>query len=100
MDVMNFLVPITHENLYSLRPGEWIWDNQIIQRRIHKRDLDGTMIDEPAGFRQIDILDLDFFPRWSSTPFMLSEIDSGRSSWVYFEEGRFYMFKRDKEETE
>lgn len=97
--MMNFLVPITLENLYSLQPGEWIWDNKQVKRRVHKRNLNGETIYEPAGFRQIDILDLDLFPRWSSTPFMLSEIDSGRSSWVYFEEGRFYMFKRDEEDN-
>lgn len=98
MDVMEYLVPITRYDLDKLKPGEWIWDNQPIERRIHKKTLCDEKITEPIGFRQIDILDLELYPRWSSKPFVLSTIDSdyGRREWVYFEEGRFYRFK-DKE---
>lgn len=96
LDIMQFLTPITRENLCELQPGEWIWDNKQIERRAHKRSLGDEFITEPIGFRQIDILDLDFI---SGKPFMLSNSYSGHygcdRSWTYFEEGRFFMFKRN-----
>lgn len=91
------LIPITYENIYALKPGEWIWDDKLIDRREHKRSLDNVTITEPIGFRQIHILDLkDFGTMWNTKPFMLSDIDRGNGSheWTYFEEGRFYMFPR------
>lgn len=101
MDVMNFLEPITHENIYDLEPGEWIWDNKSVTRRVHERCLDDKIITEPIGFRQIDILDLAGFSVINTHPFMLSSIDDIRGlrgyRWEYFEPGRFYRFK--KEET-
>lgn len=87
------LVPITRENIYTLKPGDWIWDDKLIERREHKRSLYDEKITEPIGFRQIHILDLeDFAAGWVTKPFMLSDIDSDRSGyrWVYFEENRFY----------
>lgn len=92
---MSLFETITRENVFELEPGEWIWDNSIITRHAHERYLDERYIHEPVGFRQIDILNLDLFPTWSSKPFMLSTIDRyGEREWVYFEEGRFYRFKR------
>lgn len=88
------LVPITRENIYTLKPGDWIWDDKLIERREHKRSLYSEKITEPIGFRQIHILDLDGFRSWNNKPFMLSSIDSthySNYSWVYFEENRFYM---------
>ena len=100
MDIMQFLTPITRENLCELQPGEWIWDNKMTERNVHERSLGNDMITEPIGFRQIDILDVDYFI--SGKPFMLSNSYSGYygygTSWTYFEEGRFFMFKRDKED--
>ena len=87
-------VPITRDNIYQLEPGEWIWDSATISRRVHKQTLSDERVTEPIGFRQVDILDLKLWPRWSSTPFTLSNTDTGRSFWTYFEEGRFFMFKR------
>ena len=93
------LIPITRENIYTLKPGEWIWDDKIIERREHKRSLWSEKVKEPIGFRQIHILDLDGFATgWNTKPFMLSDIDShmpGGPIWVYFEEGRFYMLARN-----
>ena len=88
------LVPITRENIYTLKPGDWIWDDKLIERREHERSLRPETITEPIGFRQIHILDLDDFHRWNSKPFMLSTIDDSYANsytWVYFEENRFYM---------
>lgn len=87
------LVPITRENIYTLKPGDWIWDDKLIERREHKRSLYDEKITEPIGFRQIHILDFDGFHSWNNKPFMLSDIDSDHSGyrWVYFEENRFYM---------
>ena len=101
MDIMHLLEPITRDNLCELQPGEWIWDNKQIERRAHKRSLGDEFVTEPVGFRQIDILDLDLYPRYSSKPFLLTNLhfDHAHSaSWEYFEEGRFFMLKRDKEE--
>ena len=94
------LEPITNENLKDLNSGDWIWDNKMISRRKHQRSLNCEYIQEPMGFRIIHILDLEDYPRWSSKPFCLSDIDSafGAYSWTYFEEGRFYKLKEIKNE--
>lgn len=98
---LSLFEPITSENIYALKPGDWIWDNKEIVRREHKRTLsvEKPTVEEPIGFRQIDILDLKYFGTlWNDKPFMLTDIDNRFSSdprnWVRFEEGRFYMFKR------
>lgn len=92
------LESITKDNLNELNPGEWIWDDKIVERRPHEVTLGGETIMEPIGFRQITILDLDLYPRWSSKPFKLSDTEGlgfdARSGWTYFEEGRFFMIKR------
>ena len=97
---MDLFIPITYENFGILKPGDWIWDNKEIIRKVHGRSLsmDKPTITEPIGFRQIDILDLkDFGTYWNTKPFMLTNIDNRFScdprSWDYFEEGRFFMFK-------
>jgi hypothetical protein len=91
------LEPITRDNLSELTAGEWIWDDKIVERRSHKATLSDETIMEPIGFRQITILDLGLYPRWSSKPFRLSDVDGldfeTRCGWTYFEEGRFYRFK-------
>ena len=91
------LVPITQYNIYSLKPGNWIWDDKLVERREHKRSLWPETTTEPIGFRQIHILDLkDFGTIFNNQPFMLSDID-GRNPgprWVHFEEDRFYMLRR------
>ena len=86
--------PITADNIHELKPGEWIWDNQDIGRREHRRTLDPKTVVEKIGFRQIHILDLDLYPRWSSHPFMLSSIEVDGYKWEYFEYGRYYKFKK------
>ena len=87
------LVPITRENIYTLKPGDWIWDDKAIERRVHNRTLGHETVTEPIGFRLIHILDLDGFHSWNTKPFMLSQFDNGHHGyvWVYFEENRFYM---------
>ena len=89
-------IPITRENIYSLKAGEWIWDDKMVARRKHGRSIYLETITEPIGFRQIHILDLkEFGTVFTNCPFMLSDIDDDRSKhrWVCFEEGRFYKFK-------
>ena len=88
--------PVTISNINSLKPGEWIWDNQTITRRAHERTLGDKKIEEPIGFRHIHILNLKDFPKYSNKPFMLSTIDDSlwRFEWVTFKEGRFYKFKK------
>lgn len=95
---MDLFEPITYENIRELKPGEWIWDSKTISRREHSRTLWPEAIEEPIGFRQIHILDRKDFPRFSSKPFMLSDIDSshGGYTWTYFELGRFYKFRKEK----
>lgn len=92
------LIPITRENIYALKPGEWIWDDKLIKRKVHRRSLGNETISEPIGFRQIHILALDGFATGIAKPFMLSDIDGympGGPRWVYFEVGRFYMLARN-----
>ena len=97
MEVMKFLEPISPYNIYQLEPGEWIWDNKLVTRRIHERCLDDKTTVEPIGFRQIDILDLKSFGVFNSRPFMLSSIDNIEGSrWECFEPGRFYRFKKEE----
>lgn len=100
-DILRFMEPITEENIGELKPGDWIWDNRIIIRKEHKRSMGNyETIIEPVGFRQIDILDTDGLGRWTWMPFMLSTIDydTTRREWVYFSEGRFFRFRREKED--
>ena len=99
--IINLLEPITHENIKELSPGEWIWDNKQIEKCPHRRTLSNDItIFEAAGFRQIHILDLDNL-KFSNKPFMLSLSANGLryrqfiSEWVYFEEGRFFRFKKE-----
>ena len=93
------LIPITRENIYALKPGEWIWDDKLIERKVHRRSLGDETISEPIGFRQIHILDLDRFDSgWCTKPFMLSDIDNytpGGPIWVHFQQNRFYMLARN-----
>ena len=90
---MKLLEPITMENIHELNPGEWIWDNKTVFKREHVRSLGGDVISEALGFRQIDILDLDLFPKWGNKPFMLTD-GSSRSTWERFESDRYFRFKR------
>ena len=96
---MNLLELITTDNIHELQPGEWIWDNKLIERTEHAASIDPKPIVEPIGFRQIDILDLKDFHRFSWTPFMLTNIDSSYPhrphSWVYWENNRFYRFRKE-----
>ena len=94
LNISDYLEPITRENIHLLKEGEWIWDNDTIFRREHRQTLHPKEIADRIGFRQIHILDLKLYPQWSSKPFMLSSIDKGYYEWTYFEEGRFFMFKR------
>lgn len=89
---------ITYENIVDLNPGDWIWDSHLVVRHAHERTLEYKTIQEPAGFRQIHIIDLKPYPGFSSKPFMLSTVDrinhhDSSYVWVYFEENRFYKFK-------
>lgn len=97
MDLLSMMEPITYENLNELKPGEWIWDTNLIERRPHKRTLGEELIIEPIGFRQIHILDLDDIA-FTRKIFMLTNIDYGITGykWEYFEVGRFYKFKGDR----
>ena len=99
--IINLLESITYENIKELSPCEWIWDNKQIEKCPHRRTLSSdSTIFEAAGFRQIHILDLDNL-KFSNKPFMLSLSANGLryrqfiSEWVYFEEGRFYRFKKE-----
>lgn len=91
--IMNLLEPITYNNIQELKPGEWIWDNKPQTRRQHRRSLSEETITEPAGFRQIHIMDEDDVRLFML--FKLSTIDKDRINyeWVHFKEGRFYRFK-------
>jgi hypothetical protein len=92
--------PITPENIHELTPGEWIWDNETISRRDHKRQIGDDRVTEPIGFRQIHILDADENRYWMQ-PFMLSTIDSRDSHvWEHLEPNRFYKFKKEKEDRQ
>lgn len=93
---LDIFEPITNENLSELVPGEWIWDNQNTRRRLHEKKLHAELIEEPAGFRQIAILDLDLYPKYSRHPFMLSTIDKYNSNteWCPFEPDRYFKFKK------
>lgn len=98
MDIIDLLEPITLENIYELKPGEWIWDNKYAIKRAHKRSLELETTIEPIGFRQIHVLDLkDFGPLFSNRPFMLSECHTLKFEPVYpyFTKNRFYKFKKE-----
>lgn len=101
MDILELLEPITYENIHELKPGEWIWDNKITKRDEHRLSLHYENIEEPYGFRMIDILDIDNLV-YGGRPFMLTCVLEGRYSsdrkWVYFETGRFYKFKKKRSE--
>lgn len=92
-----YLEPITEDMVEELKEGEWIWDNKLVTRREHTQTLWPDAVEEPYGFRQIHILS-DLWPRWSSMPFMLSDHDRGGYTWEYFEDGRYYRFKKKGEE--
>lgn len=96
---MELLEPITRDDICDLEEGEWIWDDKRYSRKLFGRHLDrGERISVPIGFRQIEILDLDLYSRWSGKLFMLSGSEyrnGGRSEWVHFEEGRFFRLRKE-----
>lgn len=90
----NIMEPIiTYYDLEGLEEGDWIWDNELVERREHGRTLKPEVIREAAGFRQIHILDSNFD---SIKPFMLSTIDGYNCSakWEYFTPYRYWKFKK------
>ena len=98
---MSLFIPITADNIEMLQPGEWIWDDKPISRMEHKASfIPYKRITEPIGFRQIRSLNLKHFGTWrNDKPFNLTELDDcfgAGEEWVRFEEGRFYMFKREE----
>lgn len=96
--ITDLLELITEENIYELQPGDWIWDNKLIERRAHKRTIHSETITEPMGFRQIHILDIDTqYGLIYSKPFMLSSVDGlyHTSYWEIFELNRYYKFKKE-----
>lgn len=96
MLLMNILEPITEKDLYSLRPGEWIWDNKRIGKPAHKRSLKMEKVFEPIGFRQIHILDVYDYPKKTDKPFMLTDHISERAnSWEPYEYGRYFRVNWD-----
>ena len=94
--------PITHDNISDLKPGEWIWDNKQQCRRAHKQTIYDESVTEPIGFRQVHILDLSSFGVYNNKPFVLTSIDNhgfgNGSKWVYFEENRFFKFKKEQKD--
>lgn len=92
-NILDILEPITEDNIRDLKPGDWIWDNQMIIRDEHRVSLLPNKISEPIGFRLIDILDISGL-HWSGKPFMLSDINDGGYHWEYFKPGRFFKFKK------
>ena len=93
----SIMEPITRENITELKPGDWIWDSILVERRAHDRSLRANRIMEPYGFRQIDILDEE--TENSYHPFMLSTGLGGYAGlssfeWTYFlGDKRYYKFK-------
>lgn len=102
--ITDLLELITKENIYELQPGDWIWDNKLIERRAHKRTLSNETITEPIGFRQIHILDIDTrYGLVYSKPFMLSNNHDSwyqGSNWEIFELNRYYKFKKEVKTNE
>ena len=93
---MNILEPITETDLYTLKPGEWIWDNKRVAKAVHKRTLSYQKTYEPIGFRQIHILDARNYPKYTDKPFMLTNhLSETANVWEPFEEGRYFRFKWD-----
>lgn len=91
MLLMNILEPITENDLYSLRPGEWIWDNKRIAKAAHKRCLTYEKVYEPIGFRQIHIIESPKDLKYASKPFMLSDHTSNVANrWEPYEYGRYF----------
>lgn len=96
-ELLEMMKPITRDNIDRLRLGEWIWDNHSIEKSKHGKKLGWDKIQEPIGFRQVHIIEDDPFIRnHSSIVFMLSDTYRGGYYWEYFEEGRFYMFRKEK----
>lgn len=97
---------ITTENIHELKPGEWIWDNKMVERRPHKCSLFcDKCVQEPAGFRQIHIIDLEtIYYGYYSKPFMLSIVNDENNlshrvgyTWTILEPNRFYRIVKEKE---
>lgn len=95
--LIDILEPITYDNLYELQEGEWIWDSKIVEKRDHGRHLNTPFIEEQIGFRQIQILDIDYFVKYGGQTFMLTTSNNYKNNirtWEYFEPGRYFRFKR------
>lgn len=91
-DILKLMEPITYENIHELQGGDWIWDTQLTNRLEHKRSLSSIFIEEPYGFRQIHVLDLDNVRIHRTKGLLLSTHTEYK--WEYFSDGRFYKFKK------
>lgn len=92
IDILKLMEPITMENIHELQGGDWIWDTHPTNRCEHRRSLSSIVIEEPYGFRQVHVLDLDNV-RIHHTKGLLLSADADYR-WEYFREGRFYKFKK------
>jgi hypothetical protein len=96
---MNLFEVITTQNITELRPGEWIWDSELIERNAHERSLTSRKISEPIGFRQIRLLDLKDAGGYYTKPFVLSSSDDNvQDFWTCFVPNQFYKFKKEKKD--
>ena len=95
--IMNVLEPITETDLYTLKPGEWIWDNKRVAKAVHKQTLSYQKTYEPIGFRQIHFLNAREYPKNTNRPFMLTNhLTNTAHVWEPFEENRYFRFKWDQ----
>ena len=91
---MDLFELITTENIKDLKPGEWIWDSNTTERKVHRRTLGNETIMEPIGFVQVDIIDEDDIkhPRYYEKIFKVTG-----GFWEAFYPNKFYKFKNKKE---
>lgn len=94
-----YLEPITRDMIEELEAGEWIWDDKLVVKREHRQCLRPEDIEEPYGFRQIHIIDIPNDKFWYYCPKLMLSDRRGGYEWEYFEAGRYFRFKKEKEKN-
>lgn len=94
-EIMDMLEPITRENFRETRLEEWIWDNKYV----YWSDSSYVHREQPNGFRKVLEISSWYHLDFPDSPWRLSSTHVCGGVLEYFEEGRFYRFKR-KGETE
>lgn len=90
---------LKREDLVDVKPGDWLYDTALVKKRKPGRGLEVSYINDIRGFVFVSINDYKPGELSFTKELFLDTLDND-STWVHFEEGRFYkvIFKKEKDD--